>query len=918
MVNGASAGARLGAWLHTGDLTGDFDNRELIVGSPDENSAAGVVRIYQRVATAAPDVFATISGGASGDRFGTTADAGFIFNRELPLVNGRPPSGTPLFPRDLIVGAPGAAGGRGTVYVFPGPFVRNGNRTAASATIRVIGAQVGDALGTLVESGDFNGDGYRELVLAVPSRGIVYVVNLQGAAATIDLSVSVPGTVITGLGHDISIATGDVNDDGVFDLAIGNPTAQSSRGSVYLILGARAALPPTRIMPTQVSASITGVDPGDYVGDSLWIADLDDDGDDAAELIIGASGGDTLGNSRPDAGEVFVIWGRSDIATNFRVGLHFLGAAPGHRLGARVTSGDINRDSPDDVTMLAPGANGGKGEIFVYFGRHDYEFTNIRPDMATQASRRIRADAASGAIETVRVWEATGEGAEEILAGVPSGSTTAGSLAGRVYIALSPSFSVPGSVSMSSGEGGTATTTIQVGNISQIPITWRATSTQGWLLIDTVTGQSTTSANGALTITANADTVGAGTHTAQVRIQSQDQEVRMTSVVNVTVTVSESRFVGLETPAAGANLPQPFVVRGWAIDTAVAAGTGVDQVEILGYPNPGSGQPPVVLGVATYGGSRPSVGSSYGARFANSGFEFTSRGVVPGSYQLAVRARSSTTGTAWQKPAGTVNVTVQRIVSEDDVNGDGWTDLLWHHTGIGRVAAWLMDGATQIQAALLNPDTVPTSWRLGAFQDFNADGKKDILWHDQTTGALTVWYMDGNTRTSTATPSPAMVHPSWRLAAAADFNRDGQIDLLWHHSSGQIGIWMMNGITQVGIVPMSPNWVQPTWSVAGTGDFNADGMPDLVWRHKNGNIGVWLMAEERYIGPVAIVPNFIAPDWRLAAVTDLNGDGKPDFVWHHQTLGNLGVWYLDGVTRIGVAALTPNRISPAWSLVGPR
>ena len=35
-----------------------------------------------------------------------------------------------------------------------------------------------------------------------------------------------------------------------------------------------------------------------------------------------------------------------------------------------MTSGDVNRDSPNDLVMLATGASGGAGQLVVYYGRN--------------------------------------------------------------------------------------------------------------------------------------------------------------------------------------------------------------------------------------------------------------------------------------------------------------------------------------------------------------------------------------------------------------------------------------------------------------------------------------------------------------------------------------------------------------------
>src|SRR6185295_15935016 len=52
---------------------------------------------------------------------------------------------------------------------------------------------------------------------------------------------------------------------------------------------------------------------------------------------------------------------------------------------------------------------------------------------------------------------------------------------------------------------------------------------------------------------------------------------------SVNVTVASNTLISVDTPTAGQALGQSFLVGGWAIDTAAAAGTGVDRVEVFAY-----------------------------------------------------------------------------------------------------------------------------------------------------------------------------------------------------------------------------------------------------------------------------------------------------------------------------------------------
>ena len=91
-----------------------------------------------------------------------------------------------------------------------------------------------------------------------------------------------------------------------------------------------------------------------------------------------------------------------------------------------------------------------------------------------------------------------------------------------------------------------------------------------------------------------------------------------------------------------------------------------------------------------------------------------------------------------------------------------------------------------------------------------------------------------------------MPDTNWRIVGIADFNVDGQTDLLWQHqTSGLIGLWYMNGLTKIegGGVLLSPEQVPDTdWKIRAVAYVNGDRHPDLIWQHQTtGLISAWLM-----------------------------------------------------------------------------
>ena len=97
----------------------------------------------------------------------------------------------------------------------------------------------------------------------------------------------------------------------------------------------------------------------------------------------------------------------------------------------------------------------------------------------------------------------------------------------------------------------------------------------------------------------------------------------------------------VDSPSSSQVLPPDIFISGWAADVGATSGSGVDAIHVYAYPNPGSGAPPVFLGVAAYGASRPDVAAAIGDQFINAGFTLPVVGLAPGRYDLAVFAHST-------------------------------------------------------------------------------------------------------------------------------------------------------------------------------------------------------------------------------------------------------------------------------------
>jgi hypothetical protein len=137
--------------------------------------------------------------------------------------------------------------------------------------------------------------------------------------------------------------------------------------------------------------------------------------------------------------------------------------------------------------------------------------------------------------------------------------------------------------------------------------------------------------------------VGAYTIVAYAR-NALTQQFDASKSAQITLTPAASNPVlAVDTPQPSQVVTSAFEVGGWAIDVGAATGTGVDAVQFYVIPAGGS-LPGVFVGDGSYGITRTDVGAAFGSRFTNSGFHFTITGLGPGSYTLAVYARSTVTG----------------------------------------------------------------------------------------------------------------------------------------------------------------------------------------------------------------------------------------------------------------------------------
>jgi hypothetical protein len=188
--------------------------------------------------------------------------------------------------------------------------------------------------------------------------------------------------------------------------------------------------------------------------------------------------------------------------------------------------------------------------------------------------------------------------------------------------------------------------------------------------------------------------------------------------------------------------------------------------------------------------------------------------------------------------------------------------------------------------------------------DFNGDGQEDLLWRNYSSGQNALWFMNGTIMT-TSVSLPIVKDVNWRIQGTGDFTGDGQIDILWrNYTTGQNTIWVMNGAVEVSAISLSVV-KGANWQIQGTGDFTGDGQIDILWRnYDTGQNVVWAMDSTTITTGISLTT---APgsNLRIAATGDFNEDGQVDILWRNYLSGDNSVWLMNQTAISSVAALTP-------------
>lgn len=208
----------------------------------------------------------------------------------------------------------------GAAYLYTGIQSMSGDQGAGTESGVIVGTCDSQLDGERSVVGDVTGDGTPDLAegaryFDLPTRstpGAVFIMSLpclgtvQGTTDITNVSTAIIVGSNPGDGLIKSTGLGDLNGDGIDDLALGAPNA-GGRGSVYIFLG------PVRGTIDAADADLVIEGQGEDAWFGYSLAGIDDyDGDGVPDLAVGAPKSDWLyAGFWPDSGSVYVFSGQT-------------------------------------------------------------------------------------------------------------------------------------------------------------------------------------------------------------------------------------------------------------------------------------------------------------------------------------------------------------------------------------------------------------------------------------------------------------------------------------------------------------------------------------------------------------------------------------------------------------------------------
>jgi hypothetical protein len=160
---------------------------------------------------------------------------------------------------------------------------------------------------------------------------------------------------------------------------------------------------------------------------------------------------------------------------------------------------------------------------------------------------------------------------------------------------------------------------------------------------------------------------------------------------------------------------------------------------------------------------------------------------------------------------------------------------LYFQTASGdTLSAWTMNGVSVASYSII--PVSPPGWRLAGTADFDGDGVTDLLFQNTSSGAVTVWFMGGSDGNQFQAYSVLTggYGPSWKIAAIGNFDNQNGPDVVWQNEdTRQVTVWFLStGSRQPTLLSWQNLATTPGYHLVAVGNFGGQNSgPDLVWQN---------------------------------------------------------------------------------------